>query len=199
MALRRRIIPACAGSTGRCPRSSQPLRDHPRLRGEHVSLSTDPLRSKGSSPLARGARLPSWTWRVASRIIPACAGSTTSRATTSRRCQDHPRLRGEHSTSSLSSARSRGSSPLARGAPCACRCCSTSARIIPACAGSTHTDSPLPIDRKDHPRLRGEHTLEAMSLDCGTGSSPLARGARSERPGRRAGGGIIPACAGSTN
>ena len=74
---RPRIIPACAGSTRRRRLPRSPWWDHPRLRGEHFFAEELLNRIVGSSPLARGAR----TWQSAtgprSRIIPACAGSTS--------------------------------------------------------------------------------------------------------------------------
>ena len=49
------IIPACAGSTRLGPARLSPVRDHPRVRGEHM-LSAMPSPSiTGSSPRARGA------------------------------------------------------------------------------------------------------------------------------------------------
>ena len=70
------IIPACAGSTD-SPRSRACLgRDHPRMRGEHNHGRATPLRTRGSSPHARGAPHRD-AQRVPRRgIIPACAGST---------------------------------------------------------------------------------------------------------------------------
>ena len=174
------IIPACAGSTyglawrvldaqGSSPhaRGARPGErrhlhrhgDHPRMRGEHahenVRTAVDPGiipacagstvsakmkigKTQGSSPHARGARPPGGTDGVTAR--------------------DHPRMRGEHQTST-----SKSLNPL---------------RIIPACAGSTQNfmiavekapgSSPhargalitlLPsfVDAGDHPRMRGEH------------------------------------------
>ena len=70
------IIPACAGSTDapRCaPIGSQ---DHPRMRGEHVLSGANDSVPSGSSPHARGALSPSPGAGQATRIIPACAGST---------------------------------------------------------------------------------------------------------------------------
>jgi len=50
-----RIIPAGAGSTRRCPVHSRDRRDHPRWRGEHLSVFPRMAGDFGSSPLARGA------------------------------------------------------------------------------------------------------------------------------------------------
>ena len=70
------IIPAYAGST--ClsvPRHGR-LRDHPRIRGEHVSGRSDPHKKRGSSPHTRGALVVFSLDPHFRRIIPAYAGST---------------------------------------------------------------------------------------------------------------------------
>ena len=88
------IIPARAGFTGRRPADAGTPTDHPRSRGVYFSSPWKTLRSRGSSPLARGLR----GWVVGGggrcRIIPARAGFTG-------RCPpgviadpDHPRSRG---------------------------------------------------------------------------------------------------------
>ena len=131
------IIPACAGSTRTSWSLSLTRRDHPRLRGEHRLHRLLLVIVSGSSPLARGARARSRPVRRAGRIIPACAGSTSRSSRRSSARRDHPRLRGEHHSGTLSRDCSGGSSPLARGAPAAHAAASVGRGIIPACAGST--------------------------------------------------------------
>ena len=75
----RRIIPAYAGSTQR-HRGRFPLRpDHPRIRGEHAISSGAADHHDGSSPHTRGARRCARCARWRGRIIPAYAGSTSTR------------------------------------------------------------------------------------------------------------------------
>ena len=175
-------------------------RDHPRMRGEHLTEDE--------------------AAELAERIIPACAGSTInpltlvlfspgssphargarpSRLRSCPACQDHPRMRGEHSFCAIVSSSSAGSSPHARGALAAhSRSCSSRrdhprmrgehrgagrggpgrGGIIPACAGSTVDKA---IGRglvEDHPRMRGEHPRQILEELHHLGSSPHARGAR---------------------
>ena len=111
-------------------------------------------------------------------IIPACAG--------------------EHSTIWMSGLWSMGSSPHARGALMFCMATFERLGIIPACAGSTSRYRSRARPSRDHPRMRGEHSGRLQELADEQGSSPHARGARGREPGRAVGGGIIPACAGST-
>ena len=94
--LSHRIIPAYAGSTsvavGSCPRSW----DHPRIRGEHITVARNDGSQKGSSPHTRGARRPWFIDARGWRIIPAYAGSTRLPRGSPRGPGDHPRIRGEH-------------------------------------------------------------------------------------------------------
>ena len=180
LVLCKRIIPACAGSTMRLSWRWVALLDHPRMRGEHANVGDTPAPVAGSSPHARGA--PSRTPRALAEcgIIPACAGSTVCLNSSSWRGRDHPRMRGEHRCIIELTPRHIGSSPHARGAP-AKKCLAVAAiRIIPACAGSTFDTGLDLANRGDHPRMRGEHLLMSSRGSLLMGSSPHARGARSQ-------------------
>ena len=72
----RGIIPACAGSTRLYRTTYQPMRDHPRMCGEHQVRDTLYGTTQGSSPHVRGARGGSAAGGSGRGIIPACAGST---------------------------------------------------------------------------------------------------------------------------
>ena len=56
----------------------------------------------------------------------------------------------------------KGSSPHARGALDAATLDRFTRGIIPACAGSTSTPFRRRSKSWDHPRMRGEHQLEAV-------------------------------------
>ena len=196
--LRVGIIPAYAGSTAPGAAASAGRRDHPRIRGEHVTSCFVSIALVGSSPHTRGARLKLSAPRRRIGIIPAYAGSTVTAVFHRRPTWDHPRIRGEHgqgedgtvdglgiipayagSTSSSTSRPQRrsGSSPHTRGAPRQRKAPAPGERIIPAYAGSTFGRFD-PNDRKtDHPRIRGEHDRTWLSYDPKYGSSPHTRGA----------------------
>ena len=70
--------------------------------------------------------------------------------------------------------------------------------IIPACAGSTLRKSTKTNTRRDHPRMRGEHSIHVYTSAPASGSSPHARGAHIAYVIKLFTHGIIPACAGST-
>ena len=133
-----RIIPASAGNTT-CPdRPETAPPDHPRERGEHVSLPTSNIASFGSSPRARGTPATRDRAGFGLRIIPASAGNTRAAARAGWQIADHPRERGEHRTHRNHDELSAGSSPRARGTRPLKKCPSKSSGIIPASAGNTY-------------------------------------------------------------
>ena len=197
-----RIIPAYAGSTlddihvdstgfgssplmrgapKRCSRRRASQRDHPRLCGEHLDDVRPSGGEPGSSPLMRGAL--TWVELTVGRegIIPAYAGSTQAASWGGGSQRDHPRLCGEHVHPILIASYESGSSPLMRGAPFMRLWVSCARGIIPAYAGSTHGWSRSRWQRRDHPRLCGEHNKQTSYLRIGWGSSPLMRGALGAR------------------
>ena len=111
-------------------------------------------------------------------ITPAFAGSTKVVSLLSRPFRDHPRLRGEHSTTLTEPATVLGSPPPSRGAPLAF--------LYPL------------LSLEDHPRLRGEHSRFSLSLTCTRGSPPPSRGALYLCTKNTDGTRITPAFAGST-
>ena len=192
------IIPACAGST-RAARDIKTLgRDHPRMCGEHRRLLKGFYGHAGSSPHVRGALLRAELGLSVGGIIPACAGSTSWDAIISKQGRDHPRMCGEHERLRGMAASLRGSSPHVRGAPTGVVSQTQTLGIIPACAGSTPGHRPDQCQRRDHPRMCGEHVPPMACGALSAGSSPHVRGARRARLYRMLADGIIPACAGST-
>ncbi len=131
------IIPAYAGTTS--PRRGRAFsaRDHPRLRGDHLNGETVPIDRRGSSPPTRGPLRRRGQDRHAQGIIPAYAGTTTASAELAELRGDHPRLRGDHSDRSPSSALSMGSSPPTRGPRRERVGRLRAGGIIPAYAGTT--------------------------------------------------------------
>ena len=151
------IIPACAGSTRSQTSSSAANRDHPRMRGVHLSSYSDGVGLIGSSPHARGPPPGLDQGIKCLRIIPACAGSTSLTPSSGCTIRDHPRMRGVHPVLSDSSFALMGSSPHARG-PLQLRSPVDGAfGIIPACAGSTVMVKNPTGYYRDHPRMRGVH------------------------------------------
>ena len=92
-----------------------------------------------------------------------------------------------------------GSPPHARGiricALLGCICVG----ITPACAGNTWRGTKQMKDNGDHPRMRGEYTLQVVPRKSLSGSPPHARGIRFSKLKYFRIFGITPACAGNTN
>ena len=192
------IIPACAGST-LARNAMRPIRrDHPRMCGEHADRAGVGAVGAGSSPHVRGAHVRRLRVPLVSGIIPACAGSTNSSMVFPVDKRDHPRMCGEHGRVVTVNGNVKGSSPHVRGAPAAVVVCHLVRGIIPACAGSTRRSWSSTACSGDHPRMCGEHVEHGVTPVLQEGSSPHVRGARFVPFSFRGGGGIIPACAGST-
>ena len=192
------IIPACAGNTPAGCRRPRGRRDHPRMRGEHRARQSPGPRDRGSSPHARGTRLPVGFERALPGIIPACAGNTRAGRGRAISRRDHPRMRGEHENEVLLARGKTGSSPHARGTPTLEPASPACLRIIPACAGNTPHAAATRSSHRDHPRMRGEHQGTRQSIASKVGSSPHARGTPGDLFVMQYGTRIIPACAGNT-
>ena len=166
--------------------------------GEHCGEHSASFGVLGSSPHVRGAHgihpqnLPTLG------IIPACAGSTIAFTVVITAARDHPRMCGEHSSGRHELCNGSGSSPHVRGARRFYSSRWQAMGIIPACAGSTYRIVIYRRDRRDHPRMCGEHSLSPYTSRIGAGSSPHVRGARRIECECDWIIGIIPACAGST-
>ena len=178
-----------------------------------------PTSINGSSPLARGLLVISsrFHWhmtdhprsrgvyavqpagQVADRgIIPARAGFTKPNARTGTARTDHPRSRGVYLRTHLIRMQQLGSSPLARGLPAKGAARREYSGIIPARAGFTLRATRRGATRWDHPRSRGVYAVIDTLLSDQAGSSPLARGIRTENHGLTFDNRIIPARAGFT-
>ena len=91
----RRIIPACAGNSVFSRRPTGRTTDHPRVCGELLSRRTTDCRSTGSSPRVRGTLCVPSRSVTRMRIIPACAGNSSTARLNHSSNSDHPRVCGE--------------------------------------------------------------------------------------------------------
>ena len=172
------IIPARAGFTAPLRPSYRTSPDHPRSRGVYAIFSFRAHKNEGSSPLARGLRLPRPTRGGRYGIIPARAGFTP--------------------LSNCVLNELEGSSPLARGLRDGGREHAAARRIIPARAGFTSPPNRQVHRRTDHPRSRGVYSPSSWRMPRRVGSSPLARGLHIVRVANLTVIRIIPARAGFT-
>ena len=151
------IIPALAGNTTSIVSRTVNSSDHPRSRGEYVRSYDIQRIPPGSSPLSRGILRYHAHPDPRTGIIPALAGNTKPAASSHMIPTDHPRSRGEYIASSVSAAAAAGSSPLSRGIQHGVAKLVPPLRIIPALAGNTSQRLISMLERKDHPRSRGEY------------------------------------------
>ena len=193
------IIPAYAGNTAHGTASPAPCQDHPRIRGEHKGIVLDNGSAVGSSPHTRGTLRHAVSVLRELGIIPAYAGNTFIHQRLSVFKGDHPRIRGEHVMSTASPKTRGGSSPHTRGTPILLGRVGGRGGIIPAYAGNTFVAQPVQPDKRDHPRIRGEHLAVRLCLLWAWGSSPHTRGTPRTFVARRCRDRIIPAYAGNTN
>ncbi len=175
---RERFIPASAGNTRLVAGRTMTSAVHPRVRGEHVFRGYVPKGRVGSSPRPRGTPMRRKPAGERGRFIPASAGNT----------------RGQPDRG----ARSPGSSPRPRGTPLRSASRRSAPRFIPASAGNTSKHCPLFSRRPVHPRVRGEHVLNAHRQLRQSGSSPRPRGTRSFGVDKPRVHRFIPASAGNT-
>ena len=90
------IIPAYAGNTWTLSTLHAHHWDHPRVCGEHRTLSCGKCRFWGSSPRMRGTRFIQMFIELFGGIIPAYAGNTILSPLLVSSSRDHPRVCGEH-------------------------------------------------------------------------------------------------------
>ena len=173
-------------------------RDHPRGCGAHEWHVLFRAFAEGSSPRVRGSHCRCFLGNRLMGIIPAGAGLTRARPTTSFPSRDHPRGCGAHEVGTLDRPPSMGSSPRVRGSHTTCLAQKTCKGIIPAGAGLTDLDHFIKEQLRDHPRGCGAHASRGWSTASRQGSSPRVRGSlllcHAQEDGRR----IIPAGAGLT-
>ena len=131
-------------------------------------------------------------------ITPAYAGNTPALQTHHRHRRDHPRLRGEHLIPPRSTSPKAGSPPLTRGTRTAASVRAWKSGITPAYAGNTGACTVLKYVKRDHPRLRGEHSFVCELFSAISGSPPLTRGTPGIVSSEIRRKGITPAYAGNT-
>ena len=98
--------------------------------------------------------------------------------------RDYPRVCGEHLRHAARSPRNLGSSPRMRGTPRRRSQVWCHHWIIPAYAGNTDGTPVVKAIKGDHPRVCGEHMVDAGGVASIPGSSPRMRGTTSASPCR---------------
>ena len=193
------LIPAHAGKTHPTRGYGQPVRAHPRSRGENAHAELIIGCHAGSSPLTRGKHDRGRDDVHPLGLIPAHAGKTTQRRSASGAGWAHPRSRGENTQESTRPPTRAGSSPLTRGKPEAGRPRREPGGLIPAHAGKTGQGEGFDSTCQAHPRSRGENPHFLGRSQLWLGSSPLTRGKPARAPTSIRPARLIPAHAGKTS
>ena len=192
------LIPACAGKTGHPSGQIGDAEAHPRVCGENHTRTRFTGDVKGSSPRVRGKQVQGARELRRQRLIPACAGKTSTRFQQRHPMQAHPRVCGENPFGYSHARITRGSSPRVRGKPFYQDFDKNGLGLIPACAGKTESLSWQHRQPRAHPRVCGENVKSIPSIKSMTGSSPRVRGKRFIGSSPVPPAGLIPACAGKT-
>ena len=153
----------------------------------------------GSSPRGRGTRLNGRRLDGSRRFIPARAGNTSARSSSTSTRAVHPRAGGEHEDITDYSVVQVGSSPRGRGTPRSAGTSAHTPRFIPARAGNTIGVAWFGSAMTVHPRAGGEHRPSAVRTNTACGSSPRGRGTRLDLRPLRHEFRFIPARAGNTD
>ena len=151
------LIPACAGKTKLLGVGGLPHEAHPRVCGENGFGAMLAAGAGGSSPRVRGKLYGRLDLRHRARLIPACAGKTSTPDFSEIEGWAHPRVCGENFLEPPASRSMTGSSPRVRGKPLNEGTTLSHARLIPACAGKTHPANRNPQKLQAHPRVCGEN------------------------------------------
>ena len=141
-------------------------------------MASRKIPASGSSPRLRGTPSTSPVWCSRRRFIPASAGNTWSTGIRCWRRPVHPRVCGEHFSTSDNTGIATGSSPRLRGT-----------RLRP---------DVLARGISVHPRVCGEHAVMGQLRRLSPGSSPRLRGTRHQLMAAGAHHRFIPASAGNT-
>ena len=135
---------------------------------------------------------------ASTRLIPAWAGKTPSRALGARSRWAHPRVGGENFGVDCDDDVRAGSSPRGRGKLALAFFFIAVLRLIPAWAGKTCGPTRRSRLAAAHPRVGGENRTIGVSFTADGGSSPRGRGKRLHIEPGSAPGRLIPAWAGKT-
>ena len=175
--MRKRLIPAHAGSTRVSSPGYMPGRAHPRSRGVDSGVVAGVV---GSSPLTRGRRTQQPDLVVHAGLIPAHAGSTMTWISPARPPRAHPRSRGVDLWADDGGTTRAGSSPLTRGRRAVGLHDGAGPGLIPAHAGSTRLSRPTTCLRTAHPRSRGVDHLSCAQSGGGARLIPAHAGSTSD-------------------
>ncbi len=193
-----RFIPVCTGNSEKLSCGITDLQVHPRVYGELPVVDLIMLILQGSSPCVRGTHMLDVSSGDLYRFIPVCTGNSTSRRSSGRNTEVHPRVYGELISGIFKFYTVIGSSPCVRGTPDAIRVTGEINRFIPVCTGNSFSIVDLTKSNQVHPRVYGELILQLPHLGTDHGSSPCVRGTHLPSGSGVVPSRFIPVCTGNS-
>ncbi len=155
-------------------------------------------RAVRSAPHARGPQDSLDLHADGVGTTPARAGTTGCPTVPRSTSWDHPRTRGDHCTTTVTTGPPRGPPPHARGPRHPRRGSHRGVGTTPARAGTTLPQRATDQEKRDHPRTRGDHSTRTTPASVIGGPPPHARGPLQRRSRRLGLPGTTPARAGTT-
>ena len=174
------------------------MRDHPRVCGEEYQRGGLDAAQKGSPPRMRGREGQPGRVERGTGITPAYAGKSRPAVIIAGHFRDHPRVCGEEIGITAVVCGHKGSPPRMRGRVKQLYVLMMLRGITPAYAGKSTKDRGQAPGHRDHPRVCGEESGQALTRCARPGSPPRMRGRvgwSAERSGPE---GITPAYAGKS-
>ena len=134
------LIPARAEKTKKPDASAAITQAHPRAGGENQPYQARCATAPGSSPRGRGKQIGCLRSHAQGRLIPARAGKTRTRTSSTCPSRAHPRAGGENIYVDWATLSQAGSSPRGRGKQDTPMEARDAQGLIPARAGKTLSD-----------------------------------------------------------
>src|SRR5664280_2597866 len=130
----------------------------------------------GTPPHAWGGHRPGRAVELPHRNTPTCVGRTGCTRRSRRPRWEHPHMRGEDDTVSISWLTKPGTPPHAWGGTVHREVQGGLGRNTPTCVGRTSTRAWCRSGSPEHPHMRGEDEIYGIQLSTTTGTPPHAWG-----------------------
>ena len=190
------VLPARAGIVPPAHRGRGAREGPPRPRGDRPTKRPPVLRSRASSPPARGSSALPLVVAEERHVLPARAGIVLCARRSPTPAASPPRPRGDRPDGLWVGRVEAGSSPPARGSSYPSSSPRSSSPVLPARAGIVLMQAPRSSCRGSPPRPRGDRPPSGRPTRRRYSSSPPARGSSCRQVAASEGRDVLPARAG---